>query len=405
MNGLNWKIEHQCPQCGAPVTLEETDHIFTCAFCRTRLSITATNHFQYYIPPPDGITEEVIFIPYWRVRGLTYSFEPLNMTNRYIDTNINAVGIPGLPPSLGLRPQAMTLKFISPDTRGSFIKPQRELRDAMPEADRSRLASHHELFIGETVSLIYSPLIRKNDALVDPFLQKPVIAWHSDDSDRYPAQENSQSIRFVSVLCPQCGWDLRGDADALVLTCGNCNTAWSCKGDQLQQIPFAVMNGSSGPLMYLPFWRIKATISGLRASSFADFVRLANLPRAVTGVMEEMPLYFWSPAFKVNPPLFLRWSRQMTIFQPLDPFDDKLPASEIYSVNLPHEEAAENILVTLGSLMADKRTFYKVMPDIGIASIEPFLVYHPFTIGDRELTHEKMGVVIEKNALKYGATM
>jgi DNA-directed RNA polymerase subunit RPC12/RpoP len=39
MNGVY--LSHQCPQCGAPVQLEETDRIFSCPFCQVRLFIHA----------------------------------------------------------------------------------------------------------------------------------------------------------------------------------------------------------------------------------------------------------------------------------------------------------------------------------------------------------------------------
>jgi len=405
VNGLNWIIEHQCPQCGAPVILEETDRIFACAFCRTRLFINTSDHLRYCIPPPAGVTGEVIYIPYWRIRGLAYHFQPLSLTDRYIDVNLKALDMPGLPPSLGLRPQAMTLKFASSAPQGTFIKPLRTLHDVMPETDRTKLGIHHELFIGEITSLIYTPLLRKNDSLYDPFLQKPVAAWPAGEMRQYPAEPADNQMRYIPTHCPQCGWDLQGEKDALVLLCGNCHTAWTCEGETFRQIPFAVMNGRAGQLIYLPFWRIKPRIRGLQVSTIADLVRLANLPRVITAAMEETPLYCWSPAFKVHPALFLRWSRQMTIFQPKDNLEDKLPSAVPYPVTLPLGEAIASMLVTLGSIMTDKRTFFGKLTEIDTASDESLLVFHPFIIGDREMTHEKMGLVIEKNALKYGVTM
>ena len=406
MNRLNWTIEHQCPQCGAPVTLEETDLLLTCAFCRTRLLIRASDCYRYYIPPPGEWDADTVFIPYWRIRGLAYAFEPLNMTSRYVDTNLCAVDLPGLPKSLGLRPQAMKVKFAVPETPGTFLRPVRSVQDVMPDADRTKLGiSHHELFIGETVSLIYTPLARKDGMLADPFLQKPLAAWHPEDCAKYPAEEGGHSLRFISTICPQCGWDLQGERDALILTCRNCNTVWVGNHDALQQVPFAVMNGSAGPLIHLPFWRIKPQIRGMKAATVADLVRLANLPKVITDAMENTPLYFWSPAFKVNPALFLRWSRQMTVFQPQDCPEQPLPATTLYPVTLPAGEAIENMLVILGSIVTDKRTFFKNLGDIRIAAEQSLLVYQPFKMGDRELTHETMGVVIEKNALKYSTTL
>jgi len=359
--------------------------------------------FRYYIPPSVE-NADMVFIPYWRIRGLTYTFGVSGVTGRYTDTNLLAVPLNGLPPSLGLRPQAMRLKCATAATPGNFVKPTRTLHDVMPQTDRTTRGTHYDCFIGETASLIYTPMIVKKGSLYDAVLDKPVAPWTPDEST-YPAGPIDQETRFTAALCPQCGWDLRGEADALIVTCGNCHTAWSCEKSFWEQIPFAVMDGTADALVYLPFWRLKAQISGLQAASMADFIRLANLPKAVTPAMEEKPLYFWSPAFKINPALFLRWSRQMTIFQPDEGLGSRFPSKRLYPAGLSKNEAAEGIWVTLGSVITDKRTFLKDLPDIRIVDLDALLVYHPFVIGKREVTHERMGVVMERNALKYGATM
>ena len=46
-----WAVELQCPQCGAPVTLEEADRILACAFCRVRLLLIHPGYPQYYLDP------------------------------------------------------------------------------------------------------------------------------------------------------------------------------------------------------------------------------------------------------------------------------------------------------------------------------------------------------------------
>ena len=48
---VDWQIEQGCPQCGAPTTLAETDHLLVCAFCRTRLYLVPEGSFCYYFPP------------------------------------------------------------------------------------------------------------------------------------------------------------------------------------------------------------------------------------------------------------------------------------------------------------------------------------------------------------------
>ena len=408
MNSTNWQIEEQCPQCGAPVSLGETDRILSCAFCRTHLYITTPDYFRYCIPPPAAAAEEILYVPYWRLRGLSYTFEPAGMTNRYVDTNTRAIALQEMPPSLGLRPQAMKLRFASPESKGVFLKPSRTLHDALPETDAATIGTHHGLFVGGMVSLIHTPMVIKNGMLCDAILQRPVAPWHPENISALPAKETIPATQFTPALCPQCNWDLKGEKDALVLSCANCNSSWICEGGAFRQIPCMVIRSETDArsLLYLPFWRIKPRLQGLQAASFADFIRLANLPRAITPTMEEKPLFFWSPAFKLNPALFLRWFRQMTIFQPEDPMEETAPGTATYyPVNLPLSEATEGILAVLGSTVTDKRMFYQNLPFIKITPDDFLLVYHPFVIDQREFRHEKMGLVIEKNALLYGATM
>jgi hypothetical protein len=73
MNGAYWQIEHGCPQCGAPVTMDETDRPLACPFCPTRLYLVAEDHFRYHIPPAAGAEGELLYIPYWRFRGSSFT--------------------------------------------------------------------------------------------------------------------------------------------------------------------------------------------------------------------------------------------------------------------------------------------------------------------------------------------
>ncbi len=180
------------------------------------------------------------------------------------------MGLKGLPLSLGLRPQAMRLKLATAGTPGGFIKPTRMLHDVMPQTDRSSWKKHCNLFIGETISLVYSPMVIKNTSLYDAVLDRLVASWKPEDQYAYPPEPIDQEIRFVPALCPQCGWDLQGEADALVLICKNCESAWSCEDGRWEKVSFAVLPGTTDPVYYLPFWRIKAQISGLQAASWAD---------------------------------------------------------------------------------------------------------------------------------------
>ena len=97
MSDSHWQIEQGCPQCGAPVTLDETDRLLACPFCRTRLYLVPEDHFHYHIPPAAGADGELFYIPYWRLRGSLFSVTASEVTHRFVDTNTLAVNFPGLP--------------------------------------------------------------------------------------------------------------------------------------------------------------------------------------------------------------------------------------------------------------------------------------------------------------------
>ncbi|MBP8979866.1 MAG: hypothetical protein KBG09_01280 [Syntrophobacterales bacterium] len=405
MNGSNWQIQLQCPQCGAPVVMEETDRLLSCAFCRTRLYIVSAAPFHYYIPATT--TAEVFYIPYWRLRGLSYKIQPQEVTGVYVDTNRQALLLKGLNPSLGVRPQAMKLKFLSPETPGVFLRPLQKVEEVIPQTAPSPPASGRSIFIGEAVSLIYTPMIMKNGALRDAFRPQQVVPWREDDSGKYQALAagERERTRFLATLCPACGWDLQGSRDTLVLTCGNCQSAWSCPGTSLEKVPFVVMTGLGADPHYLPFWRLKIVCEGLALASLADLVRLANLPRVITPELEKKEFHLWSPAFKVHPSLFMRWARQITVHQPENDYDETLPGRYIYPVTLSAPEALESAPVTLANIVADKRLFFQALPRLKIRIREALLVYQPFTATRQELIHETMKVVIDRKALGFGVFM
>lgn len=385
--------------------MEETDRLLDCTFCRIRLFIVSTGPFHYYIPA--AAADNLIYMPYWRIRGLAYTIKPLETTNRYFDTSLKALPLKGLVPSLGVRPQAMKLRFLTPDTPGQFLRPALKAQQVIPQGAPAPGAQSHDVFIGDTVSLIYTPMTLKNGTLYDAFVQRPVVPWTDDDSKMYPVLNPSERdhARFIATLCPHCGQDLQGAKDTLVMTCKNCQSMWSCEGTSLQSIPFAVMEGSGTQLRYLPFWRMKLRFDGIPLASLADLVRIANLPKPITPVMEEKQVFFWAPAFKINPALFLRWARQITIYQPDDDYLETIPVQPIYPATLPLKEAVESVTITLGSIVTDKRMFFASHSRMQMHLEDSLLVYQPFVEKGRELIHEKMKVVLDRNALTFGAFM
>ncbi|MCX5848148.1 MAG: hypothetical protein NTW65_01675, partial [Deltaproteobacteria bacterium] len=191
MNGSNFQIEQQCPQCGAPIILDEADRILSCKFCRTRVYLAAEDHFRFYIPPAEGISETIYFIPYWRIKGLSYTIREKDMdkvhqgplfsysisyptreidiSNKYFDINFLSFDSKLLPHSLGLRPQAMKLKFMGGnENEGKFLRSSITSRETLIIDYQARTGGNHkEKFIGETATLIYNTLYCSNGRVYD----------------------------------------------------------------------------------------------------------------------------------------------------------------------------------------------------------------------------------------------
>jgi DNA-directed RNA polymerase subunit RPC12/RpoP len=402
----NWKIEHQCPQCGAPALMDEADRLLACPFCRTRLYLVTPDYFRYRIPAPAAPGKEMLYLPYWRLKGTSLSVEGNEIKSRFIDTSSPAISAPGIPPSLGVRPQAMTLKFASPDMTGRFIDASLPPESVIPAMNASDSGGpvFCRVFIGERISLVYAPAYVENGRIYDALLERPLSDRQEDSLTAFAVKPPNWQVRFVATQCPRCGWDMQGERDVVVLTCRNCDSAWCCSGGRFLEIPFAVLAAAAmDAVVYLPFWRMKPHSDGIALKSYADLIRLANLPKAMNPAFESVPVYFWSPAFKVNPALFLRWCRQMTVYQPGGAIRETFAGAYCHPVTMPAGEARESMIITLAGLIRDKRRIYPMLKDLRIDARETLLVYHPFRVGSRELTHETMQVTLDRTALDYGA--
>jgi hypothetical protein len=403
---INLLIDHQCPQCGAPATLSATDRLFQCGYCRVKSYLISKGYFSYILPdnaPPD---KDLIYLPYWCFKGMLFRCGPGGIRNRFVDMSVQAVSIPFLPASLGLRTQALKLKFLTSETPGRFIEPALKYREAMAyfkahNGDETSTVPL-ESAIGDVISLIYAPFYLKGRIVYDGILNEPTVAEIPDDFDlaaligKHPGGQ----IYFIPTLCPKCGWDLDGTRDSLALACRNCHTIWQADQRELVQVTTSHLSDKNAETMtHLPFWRLKASVSGLSLSTYADLVRLANLPTVIRPEWENIPFYFWGPAFKVRAESYLRLYTTVTAAQPSDGISTGPPSGNLYPVCMPLSEAVEGAMIALASLVRPPRVFFDNLSQIRVIPESFRLVFLPFIEGHHEFIQPRMNFAVNKNQL------
>jgi DNA-directed RNA polymerase subunit RPC12/RpoP len=418
----NWKIEHHCPQCGAPVLLEETDRLFSCPYCRVRLFISPPDHFRYFISPRAAASGKLIFIPYWRLKGIIFSIEGLEIASRIVDSSLLSLKTTALPFSLGIRPQVLKLRYVTAEVPGIFLKPALHFKHlaladlASPLREAAAAPHFGDIFVGEVVSLIYAPLILRGNSLTDAILDRPAGDVRDLLEDNLSASEpgaaatagegggsggDSDGISFIPTLCPNCGWDLDGERDSLVLFCRHCTRAWQARRGGLQALSFSFLRTRGETAVCLPFWRLRAKVSGLSLKSYSDLIRLANLPVAPRA-RNDLELYFWAPAFKTHPNLFLRLARSLTILQREPDMETEPPKSPLFPATLPVSEALEGLKAMVASMAVPRKSIFPLLPQIEFSLEDHMLAYLPFAERGEELIQTEMGTSIQKNALKWG---
>ncbi len=401
-------VEQECPQCGAPIELDETDHLLRCPYCDVRHFLFAPTYFRFVLPHKVPATE-IIYAPYLRFKGNVYFCQGLTIGHRFVDITHVGLEFNGIPLSLGLRPQAMKMKFITPDTGGSFLKFSLKATDILTKAARLTSASSsarifHRAYIGETLSLIYLPLFVEGNRIFDAILNKPIARFpQGQDTFGSDITSNPQwKLSFLPTLCPKCGWNLEGEKDSIVLTCGNCDTAWAASEGRFRQVGLSVLPGEEEDSVYLPFWKISATANGVEINSFADFIRVTNQPMVVAKEWENQDMSFWSPAFKIRPKVFLQLSRQITVSQRPFRTEKTIPKKNLHPVTLPEAEAVQAMKLALAGSAVNKKRVLPLLPVISFNIKDSTLVYLPFTDTGHDMVQQHMRISINKKALDFG---
>ena len=361
------------------------------------------------LPHEESENKDLIYFPYWRFKGSMFSYIiPDTINKRFMDISYQALSSDIFPASLGLRPQALKLKFVTPKTPGRFLHPKLTLKQIM-EFIKVRFNNSlkteplYQELIGENLSMLYAPFYEKQGKLIDAVLNKPVCQNIAENTGFYELKGGKPDwhIKFISTLCPDCGWDLSGESNALIMVCKNCNTLWQPSEKGTIKLPFRKLQTDKKTDIWLPFWRIKVEFSDIKLENFADLIKIANLPRVAKKDDHKIKFYFWIPGFKLLPQYFLIFSQRVTLSQPNETLENTMPEQNLGTVTFPVTEAVQSLKINLASFMKPAKLLESIINNIQIIPKKYLLVYMPFEDQGHELVHLKYKLAINKNMMLH----
>jgi hypothetical protein len=372
--------------------------------------LVTKDYFRYMLPHAAPAGQTLVFLPYWRFKGSFFVSLPGGIKTRIVDVSQRAVSSPMFPVSLGLRSQTLKLRFVAPENEGVFLKPQVSSKELLRLAEETftspiRDPMFAKAFVGDSMSQIYSPFY-VTDQVFDGVLNRPVSPAPPEgfDVSKMEGGKPDWRIEFIPTLCPSCGWDLQGEKNALALSCKNCTSLWMNKGTGFIKLEFGLFPAETPDSVYLPFYRIRAEVSGIKLDSYADLVKTANMAKVVQAGWEEKPFRFWTPAFKIRPDDFLFLSRNMTLSQPPKEYVAELPQGEVLPVTMPLPDAVESLKINLASFIKPPKML-QVLDTVQIKAKSVVLVYIPFQKSGKELFQPAFNLRTNKTLLEYAKNL
>jgi hypothetical protein len=176
------------------------------------------------------------------------------------------------------------------------------------------------------------------------------------------------------------------------------------KGTGFIKLEFGLFPAETPDSVYLPFYRIRAEVSGIKLDSYADLVKTANMAKVVQAGWEEKPFRFWTPAFKIRPDDFLFFSRNMTLSQPPKEYVAELPQGEVLPVTMPLPDAVESLKINLASFVKPAKML-QALDTVQIKAKSVVLVYIPFQKSGKELFQPAFNLRTNKTLLEYAKNL
>ncbi len=415
---MDLTIHQNCPSCGAGIELHEADRLIRCPYCEVRNFMVRRGPLRFVLPDkaPGHIDRRRIFYaPYLRFKGNIYYCKGKHLQHKVVDTTQRGVNSNILPPSLGLRPQAMRISLVTDRVSGSFLRQTVKARTLLEKAaqltvidsEKIKAPFYHRAYIGESLSCIYLPLYIENHVLYDAVINKPLANGGSVENlqetrDRY---HPVWTPHFLATLCPHCGDTLAGEHDSLVLSCHNCHSSWEEKQGGFHSIGWQRIPSRYDHMHYLPFWKLQVRSRGVEMNKFADFLRMTNQPLVIQPVHEQLDLAFWVPAFKLKPKTFLQLAKNMTIKQSKVAEGEQSMVKGMHPVTLQRAEAIQAMKSVMAQAALNKRKLFPRLPGISFHPLGTTLMYLPFFDKGHDLVQEQSGLSLAKSVLRFGRSL
>ncbi len=410
---MDLQITHPCPSCGGPVNMAEMDRLTTCGFCDVQNYMVATSLLRYVLPDriPERIPrKEIIYFPYLRFKGNIFSCQGQRLDYKILDTTYQGLFTQGIPPSLGLRPQAMPLSAANAGHLGKFVRRKEAAMTIMQRAAKmaGRVAGgsdapfYHRAFIGEIISCIYLPLYVEQGQVYDGILNRSLgkaQGWLTDGTMTVPYHPN-WTPRFIASLCPECGAAMEGSPDSQILHCFNCHCCCVEKNGRFVAIPYSVVRPKNNKSVLLPFWKLEVRGAGIH--SLADFLKITNQPVAVTSRHEQCAMAFWIPAFKIRPKAFLQLAKSATLLQMPFPEGKQELCKSLFPVTLPVKEAAQAMKSVLAATTMNKKDLLPQLPSVTFSLQRKKLVFLPFTDNGHDLVQQHSAFSVASSIVHFG---
>ncbi len=412
---MDLTIHQNCPSCGAEIELSEAERLIRCPYCDVQNFMVTRGALRFVLPDkaPDHIRrEDMFYAPYLRFKGNIYYCKGKHLKYKVVDTTQQGMDGSVLPPSLGLRPQAMPVSLVTDAIEGRFLRQTIKAKTLLERAalltvidsENIKAPFYHRAYVGETVSCIYLPLYIDQDALYDAVTN--TVLGRGDAIEKMQIQalkyKSSWSPHFLATHCPHCGDLLAAAHDSLILNCENCQSSWEEKQGGFQKIRWSAVATAFKEMYCLPFWKLSVRATGIEMKSFADFLQVSNQPLVIQKWHRERELSFFLPAFKVRPSTFLRLGKNMTLSQGRVPPGEQQVPKKLHPVTLQRKESIQALKSVFADSALNKQNLLPQLPNVHFHTLDSKLMYLPFFDKGHDYVQEQTGISLAKSVLHFG---